>query len=76
MTIGEIISKFPETINVFFEHGLHCVGCAGAAFETLEQGAEMHGVDSDKLVAELNDLVYKIQQIQKKDKLNTSKNLK
>lgn len=54
MSIGEIVTKHPETFEVFVKNGLHCVGCAAASFENLEQGAEAHGIDTDKLVSELN----------------------
>lgn len=57
MSIGDIVSKFPETIEVFMKHGLHCVGCAAARFENLEQGANAHGIDVMTLVKTLNDAV-------------------
>ena len=64
--IGEIVSKHPETIEVFFKHNLHCVGCAVAHFETLAQGAEAHGLDVNKLVKDLNKAVEKGEQEKKK----------
>jgi hybrid cluster-associated redox disulfide protein len=60
MTLGEVVQKFPETIEVFSAHGLHCIGCHVAAFETIEQGAMAHGIDDIKgLIKELNDAVSK-----------------
>ena len=59
MTIGEVVSKHPETIEVFFKHGLHCVGCPVASLENIEQGAKAHGVDVKKLVEDLNKAVEK-----------------
>lgn len=59
MSIGEAVSKYPETIEVFFKHGLGCFGCGMAAYETIEQGAQAHGIDIDKLVKELNKAVKK-----------------
>ncbi len=56
-TIEEIVSKYPETMLVFMKHGLHCVGCHVSAFESIEQGAEAHGIDVDALVADLNKVV-------------------
>ena len=38
MSIAEIVTKYPETLEVFMEHGLHCIGCVAAQFENLEQG--------------------------------------
>ncbi len=59
MSIGEAVSKYPETIPVFLKSGLHCVGCAVAQFENIEQGACAHGIDIDKLMKELNAAVKK-----------------
>lgn len=54
MGIMDIVQKHPDTIEVFMKSGMHCIGCAAAHFETLEQGCEAHGIDVDKLVEELN----------------------
>lgn len=54
MTIQEVVEKNPETIRIFMEHGLHCVGCAVARFENIEQGALAHGIDVDALIKDLN----------------------
>ncbi len=52
MSIGTIVQNHPQTVRVFLNHGLMCVGCAAARFETLEQGATAHGIDVDALVSE------------------------
>ncbi|MCK5698567.1 MAG: DUF1858 domain-containing protein [Candidatus Aenigmarchaeota archaeon] len=59
MGITEVVSKYPETVEVFAKFGLHCIGCIAARFENIEQGAGAHGVDADKLVDELNKAVLK-----------------
>jgi hybrid cluster-associated redox disulfide protein len=61
MAIGEVVSKYPSTINVFFKHGLGCVGCAVARFENIQQGALAHGIDVDALIADLNQAVAQTQ---------------
>ena len=57
MPIGGVVQKYPETIGVFSKHGLHCMGCAIAHFENIEQGCNAHGIDADKLVEDLNKAV-------------------
>lgn len=57
MPIGEVVQKYPDTIEVFLSHGLMCFGCAIARFENLEQGALAHGMDVEALVKDLNDVV-------------------
>jgi hybrid cluster-associated redox disulfide protein len=59
MSIGKIVSEHPETADVFIKHGMHCLGCAAAHFENLEQGCEAHGIDADKLVEDLNKKIKK-----------------
>lgn len=59
MPISKIVQEYPETVRVFFAHGLMCVGCAAARFESLEQGATAHGIDADVLVEALNDSIEK-----------------
>ncbi len=58
MHINEIISRFPNTVEIFFKHGFYCVGCQAAAFESLEQGAKAHGMSDaelDEMVNEMNE---------------------
>ena len=57
MSIGEIVQKYPNTIPVFISHGLHCLGCAIAQFETLREGALAHGMELDPLLKDLNEAV-------------------
>lgn len=59
MSLGEVIKKYPETAEVFFKHGMHCLGCAAAVFETIEDGAKAHGIDVNKLVEDLNHVVQR-----------------
>ena len=54
MSIIDIVQKYPQTIEVFRNYGLGCIGCAAARFENLEQGAAAHGMDIDALVIDLN----------------------
>lgn len=54
MSIEEVVKKHPETRSTFERHGLACAGCQAALFESIEQGAEVHGADVDSLVADLN----------------------
>ncbi|GFO96598.1 hypothetical protein ig2599ANME_0787 [groundwater metagenome] len=58
-TIEEVVNKYPETMMIFMKHGLHCVGCHVAAFESIEQGALTHGINVDALVNDLNKVALK-----------------
>ncbi|MCR4408653.1 MAG: DUF1858 domain-containing protein [Anaerolineae bacterium] len=54
MSIGEVVQKYPKTVQVFLHHGLMCIGCAVARYENIEQGAKAHGIDIEALVTDLN----------------------
>jgi hybrid cluster-associated redox disulfide protein len=59
MNLGEVITKYPKAIEVFFKYNLPCAMCQLASGETIEQSAEMHGVNLDKLLKDLNKTVKK-----------------
>jgi hybrid cluster-associated redox disulfide protein len=60
MTMGEVVSKYPQTIPVFFSYGLPCVGCHVAQWESIEEGALAHRIkDIDSLVKDLNKVARK-----------------
>lgn len=54
MSIIDIVQKYPQTVEVFRQYGMGCLGCVAARFENLEQGASAHGIDIEALVADLN----------------------
>jgi len=54
MTFNQVISKYPETSSLFFEHGMACIGCPMAMQETIEQGCKAHGINVKKFLEELN----------------------
>lgn len=61
--IGDLIDRYPELGSVLMdEYGFHCIGCMASGMETLEQGAQVHGMDQKeikKMVDDLNQLVVK-----------------
>lgn len=57
MKIDEVIRKHPETVRVFEQLGIHCIGCIAASFENIEQGAKAHGITPEELVEELNKAI-------------------
>ena len=62
MNILEIVQKCPEAGPILSEAGIHCLGCALANQETLEQGLKAHGLNDkkiDELVKKINEKVKK-----------------
>ena len=54
MLIGEILDGDRGTAQFFLNMGMHCLGCPSARGESLEMACEVHGVDVDELVADIN----------------------
>lgn len=57
MTIQEVLKLNPKTAAVFLRNGMHCIGCHIGFDEKVGEAAEAHGVDIDKLIRELNEVV-------------------
>jgi hybrid cluster-associated redox disulfide protein len=56
--IGAMVEQFPATKEVLRRRfGEGCFTCPGFATETLSQGAMMHGVDMQELLAELEQTI-------------------
>lgn len=60
MKIGDIIQKYPHSIEVMFKNGLHCVGCHISAQESLEDGCKAHGMDDKKIKVIVDEINKKI----------------
>jgi hybrid cluster-associated redox disulfide protein len=60
MPIGQVVQKYPRTVEVFLRHGLMCFGCAIAQYENVEQGAIAHGINVEALMKDLNTVVSEV----------------
>jgi len=54
MTIGQILKVKEEAEDILINFGMGCVGCPSAQAESLEEAAQVHGLDVDKLLEALN----------------------
>lgn len=54
MTIGELIHEYPEKAEILLAAGMHCLGCPASQGETIAEACEVHGIDVDELIEELN----------------------
>ena len=57
--IGDMVLFHPETAELLFSIGLHCLGCPSSGVETVSDAASVHGIETDKLVSQLNDIIKK-----------------
>ena len=54
MKIGELLEVAPEKAEILLAAGMHCLGCPASQAETIEEACEVHGIDVDDLVENLN----------------------
>ena len=52
--VGDIMREWPQTIRVFLDFRMSCVGCPIAGFHTVEDSCREHGVDLDAFLAALH----------------------
>ena len=57
--ISDILEVAPESAPLFFAIGMHCLGCEAASGETLGEACEVHGIDADEFVPQLNAFIAK-----------------
>ena len=56
--MSEIVEKSPKATELLAEYGLHCLSCFANSFDTLGQGALIHGMDDkeiDQMIKEVNE---------------------
>lgn len=57
--LADVVFNYPEAREVLLDYGLHCVGCAFSAADTIEQGAKIHGL-GDKDTAEMLERINEV----------------
>ena len=54
MLISEVIKVDRGLVPILMKRGMNCVGCPSAQYESIEQAAQVHGMDIEELVEEMN----------------------
>ncbi len=55
--ISDILKIAPDSAPLFYSIGMHCLGCALSSGETLEEACQVHGVDCDAFMQQLQEYV-------------------
>ena len=55
--IAEVMMNAPESAPLFQAIGMHCLGCAMATGESVEQACMAHGVDADAFLKKLTEFL-------------------
>ena len=56
-TINEILNTYPEAMRFFNERQMACGSCFAVKFDTLENGALMHGMEVNTLIGQLEEFL-------------------
>lgn len=54
--LSEIVGESPRTAGLLSEYGLHCVNCFASTFDTLETGAQVHGMSDDEMEQMIDEI--------------------
>lgn len=57
MTIAQIMQIDANIIPMLLDAGMHCIGCPSAQGESLAEACFVHGIDSDRLVDDINSFL-------------------
>jgi hybrid cluster-associated redox disulfide protein len=55
--VADVLHEAPETLRVFLDHRMRCVGCPIASFHTVADACREHGVDPARVLADLRAAV-------------------
>ena len=55
--IGEIVSKYPESIEILLSIGMHCLGCPASRSESLQDACAVHGIPAEQVIDAINERI-------------------
>ncbi|WP_119419697.1 DUF1858 domain-containing protein [Desertibaculum subflavum] len=58
-TVDEVMRRWPETIRVFLDWRMHCVGCPIASFHSVTTACLEHGANQAEFVSALEAAVIR-----------------
>lgn len=66
--IAELVDNYPEAVDVLMAFGLHCVGCFASQFDTIGEGAMIHGMMDEEIDEMIDEVNLVLNQNQKNEK--------
>jgi len=55
MIINDIVTKYPDAVEILQSYGLHCFGCHVNAYESIGMGARGHGMPEETIKTMINE---------------------
>lgn len=60
--LGIIVEESPRAAELLAEFGLHCISCFANQSDTLEMGAQVHGMTDEELDDMINEINTEIEE--------------
>ncbi|MGM9937731.1 MAG: DUF1858 domain-containing protein [Candidatus Ornithomonoglobus sp.] len=57
--IGEALMLDMNIADILMNAGMHCVGCPASQGESIEEACQVHGMECESLVKEINEFLAK-----------------
>ena len=54
MRLSEVLELDNGVFPIMMNSGMHCLGCPSSQLETLEEACEVHGLDCNELLNNIN----------------------
>jgi len=54
--INDLLEKNPDVAEILMAYGLHCVNCHFSEFDTIEDGAMVHGLNDEEIEFMIKDV--------------------
>ena len=56
MTVEQVMNRWPDSVRVFLDFRMNCVGCPIAAFHSVEEAGREHGIDGHAILEKLRSV--------------------
>jgi hybrid cluster-associated redox disulfide protein len=57
LIVGDVLTRWPQTLPVFVRHRMSCLGCGMSRFETISEAAAIYGLPPEGFVVELEQAI-------------------
>ena len=52
--VGEVVTRYPDTVEILISIGMHCLGCPASRSESLQDAAAVHGIPAEQVIDAIN----------------------
>lgn len=61
LTVDTVMQRWPATIRVFLDFGMHCVGCPIATFHSVDDACREHAIELAVFIGALQTAAVAVQ---------------